>query len=275
MKRFGLILFSFLASPLAKADVATQYWEVGSGIWLMYVADGTLYRTDCDEDRLIYNRATCPTRVGSADFARFADGLRAHFAAPLGGLEQQVADIHARVQELDLELLVILNSEPDPVDPTLKDQIAVKEGEVADAAGALIPLQDQIARIVDALRTRENPDLRRQLIALQGELDKAKVKHEGLQVELAELRGRFIEANSGLFDQERYRALQNERRIRVNQLEQRRNDLDYTMECLIHVSRILSEILSGSFTTNYIYGGQPLGRVRFVLQAFKEVMEGG
>lgn len=273
MMRTGLLLLSFLVAPFAKADMATNYWLRSDEIWLIYVQDGNLVRADCDETRLIYNRSTCPTRVATAEFALFAERLRAKFEAPLAGIEQQAGDLTARIDEIDLELLTILNTEPDPVDPTLKDQIAAKETEVDDAAAALIPLQDQIARILDELRTRESPDLRRQLITLQGQLDEGKAALSGLRVELAALRQRFIEANAGAFEPRRYRTLQNERDLRVDQLSEVKRNLDYTMEHLIAVSQALQDILQGSFTTNYLSGTGDPGPIRLVINAFHEFVE--
>ncbi len=273
MTRFSLLLLSLLAAPRAAADIATEYWASATGIWLIYVDDDQVVRADCDENRLIYNRATCATRVGSADLALFSERLRAKFAEPLAGIEQQVADLHARIDEIDFELLVILDAEPDPVDPTLKAQITAKQGEVDDAGAALIPLQDQIARIEDELRDGENPDLRRQLVTLQGQLDQGKVALESLRVDLATLRQRFIAANSGVFEPRRYRTLQDERSYRASQLTERRRNLAYTMDHLIAVSQALAEIMESSFTTTYLSGTGDPGPIRLVMNAFKTIME--
>lgn len=270
MHKLWLLLSLLAAAPRAQADVATDYWTTGTGVWLFYVDNGTVYRAHCDDDRLIYNRSTCASVIDSADFPRFSEALRAHFARTMPELDQQVADLNARIDEIDVELLTLLNSVPDPVDPTLKDQIARKQEVVDQAAAELIPIEDQIARIEDALRTRENPDLRAQLIELQGEFADKKTSLDGLRVELAALRQRCIQANSGSFEPRRFQTLQSERDLRVRQLESRRTDLDRVMTSLVAVSQALTDLLQSGFTNAYLSGSGDHGVIRIVFNFFKD-----
>ncbi len=251
-----------IASDYSQPFQHSLYWRNGDQV----------HRAFCRNGTTIYDHASCNVQPVAVPTAAFYHELETQFGVHTEQLSDLGAESFVRVEQIDLKLLELLNSDGGtPQRPELPAQIRAKEGGVNSLTTTVAGLRDQSARIHQRLAERDNANLRLQLAELGKQIGEQTTKLVFAQAQLAALRQEYVEANSSVFDAEMYRHLQNQREAAVNVVDAYQTYTAQQAQESIRLRRVL-----GMLEDNYIYVedmGSGSGTYMSYIMPFDEIID--
>ncbi len=264
-----IVAFEVLRSTSAHADVATN---LGSSQVALFFREGeSIVRTFCRADSVIYDRATCQTALHAVPANEFYDALGGDFGGDAEQWERRIREYYVKIDRIDLKLLELINAEPNPSGPDVLEQIEAKQRQLAETDGKVAEIQDQIARIQRSLSQRENPDLRRQLQALQIELADKVAAQTTQREALHRLRDEYVQANSDVINADTLRDLSAQRHDVVSQIDDAKGSLAREMKELASVARTFSFVADQGFTYEVMQAGNSYNDLKPVARRMNEI----
>ncbi len=108
-------------------DIVTNINADSGGPWIYFSEGANIVRSRCAPDALLFDRANCQLDPVTVPAGLFFQEVNKFFGEELPLLEQQKAAAFIKIDRIDVRLLDLMSTEPDPVRTDIKPLIAAKE----------------------------------------------------------------------------------------------------------------------------------------------------
>ncbi len=206
-------------------DLAANYNSIKA---YYYAEDGKVVRLGCDPTVVIINRANCNKRTDKLHRWGLEDLLRENFGIKTVDLETKITQIIIKLQNTDNQIDMLLDVEPGLQQDFVPEMDRIRDLIVVNAT-SISEYRDQIARILTALASVEDPDSRLLLIDLEAKLRVLQLERETLQKALADVRAKHFDANSSIINSTTIQRLFNQRKATVVQYHSAVSELEEDM----------------------------------------------
>ena len=220
---FAVLLFApFVPTQMvARADIAAHN---ASWIpWLAWREGAKAYLGYCDRTSIIRNRANCNRDMNIMDAKVLYQKIVDNYREPVERAEKLITESYVNIQLVDERIQMMINEEVNTAGhqaqgQALLDSVQQMRIDLAVVELRRTELQEQVARIEQALVEVPTEDLTNQLYAVRKQLKIEDTSANGFKDKIAEQYRQYSELNSQLLDEVIYVGLQQQRKNSLQNL---------------------------------------------------------